>query len=77
MTYQYMAMESGGRQNFQFPLSAAKKYNISSSSLRRHVDELAEKGFIKVQRNANLRKANDYAFSTEWKTAQGMPVKTT
>ena len=66
-TYLCMAIESGGRREFQFPLHVAKKYGISSSSLRRHVEELEENGFIQASRNANLRKPNDYLFSLEWK----------
>lgn len=72
-TYLSMCMECGGRRDFKFPLSAASKYGISSSSLRRHINELKKKGFIKVGSNANLRKPNDYCFSLEWRAETKTP----
>ena len=48
MLYLCMSMESAGKRRFIFPQAAAKKYKITPSSLRRHVDELEAKGFIKV-----------------------------
>lgn len=65
--YFCMAMESGGRQNFKFPLKVSKKYGIASTSLRRYISELAAGGYITVQSNKNLRIANDYRFSIAWK----------
>jgi predicted transcriptional regulator len=49
MLYLCMSMESAGKRKFVFPQAAAKKYKISPSSLRRHVDELEAKGFIQRQ----------------------------
>lgn len=66
-TYLCMAMESGGRREFEFPLSVAKKYRIPKNSLRRHISELNEAGFISVQSGASLREANKYEFSFAWK----------
>ena len=66
--YLCMALESGGQKTFRFPLSSAKKYNISSSTLRRCTEELEKKGFIKIQSNANIRKPNVYTFCIDWKT---------
>ena len=44
------------------------KYGISEDSLRRAVKELEQKGFIKCcAHNSNLRKADLYQFSIEWK----------
>lgn len=68
--YQSMAMESGGRREFVFPRMAAKKYGISPRSLLRHVDELANAGFIDRASLRNLRQPNEYAFSLRWKEGQ-------
>ena len=65
--YICMALEAGGQKCFKFPLSAAKKYNISSSTLRRCTEELEKEGFIKIESNANIRKANQYEFIFDWK----------
>lgn len=66
-----MAMESGGKREFTFPLSTAKKYGITDNSLRRHIDELTRAGFISVRSGASIRQPNIYTFSFEWKTGQG------
>ena len=71
-TYQCMAMESGGKREFTFPLSTAKKYGITDNSLRRHVDELTRAGFITVRSGASIRQPNIYTFSFEWKAGQGV-----
>lgn len=68
--YQCMAMESGGRPDFVFPLTAAKKYGISETTFRRHVKSLSKAGFISVESNANLRKPNKYKFTSYWKEAR-------
>ena len=65
--YFCMAMESGGRRQFIFPQSAAKKYGITPSSLRRHVKELEDAGFLIVHSLQNLRLPNEYEFSLRWK----------
>lgn len=65
--YFCMALEAGGQKCFKFPLSAAKKYNISSSTLRRCAEELEKAGFIKIESNANIRKPNQYEFIFDWK----------
>lgn len=65
--YEAMSMESGGRRDFIFPLSAAKKYGISARSLWRQVDELIGAGWITSQSGATVRQPNKYAFSFEWK----------
>ena len=67
MLYLCMCMESGGRKDFVFPLSAAKKYGISKNSLTRHIAELKKLGFIEVQSMKNLRLPNEYSFSFFWK----------
>ena len=65
--YFAMALESGGKRSFVFPLTAAKKYGVPASSFRRYVGELAQGGFVEVHSNANLRRPNDYYFSLAWK----------
>jgi len=65
--YFCMAMESGGKRQFIFPQSAAKKYGITPSSLRRHVKELEEAGLLKVYSMQTLRLPNEYEFSLRWK----------
>lgn len=72
--YFCMAMESGGRRHFLFPQAAAKKYGIASTSLRAHIRELAEQGFLTVHSMKNLRRPNEYAFSLEWKTPVPPPA---
>ncbi len=67
MLYVNMAMESGGRRDFIFPRSAAKKYGVSPRSLLRYIDELAGAGFIEKASMANLRQPNEYRFSFIWK----------
>ena len=66
-TYFCMAMECGGRRSFLFPQATAKKYKITPSSLRRHVDELEAKGFIKVYSGKITREPNRYEFCFDWK----------
>ena len=68
-TYFCMSMESGGKRKFIFPQAAAKKYKISPTSLRRHVDELEAKGFIKVYSGKATREPNRYEFCYDWKLA--------
>ena len=68
LLYLCMAMESGGRRTFLLPRTAAKKYGVPSTSLRRYIKQLADGGFIKVSSNKNLRKPNVYEFSSAWRT---------
>lgn len=75
--YICMAMECGGRSTFRFPLGAAPKYGIAGTSFRRYIVELEQHGFIVRESMQNLRKANIYHFSGEWKgirTARITPV---
>ena len=72
--YFCMAMESGGRRTFLLPRTAAKKYGVSSTSLRRYIKQLADGGFIKVSSNKNLRKPNVYEFSSAWRTDGPSPL---
>ena len=69
MLYLCMAMESAGKRKFIFPQAAAKKYKITPSSLRRHIDELEAKGFIKVYSGKATRDPNLYEFCYDWKLA--------
>ena len=67
-----MALESGGRRDFTFPLATAKKYGIKRASFWRYVQELSDAGFIVRNSLANLRQPNEYEFSLIWKS-QGVP----
>lgn len=67
-TYFCMAMESGGKRDFIFPLKAAKKYGISKNSLSRYVSELVNAEFLSVESGKVVRQPNCYTFSFEWKT---------
>lgn len=62
------AMESGGKREFTFPLSAAKKYGIPPASMRRYLNELIDNGFIALQSSGKTtRESNIYIFALEWK----------
>lgn len=74
LLYLCMAMESGGRRTFLLPRTAAKKYGVPSTSLRRYIKQLADGGFIKVSSNKNLRKPNVYEFSSAWRTDDPSPL---
>ena len=71
--YFCMAMESGGKRNFQLPTAAAQKYGIKPSSFWTYVRELEDKRFIVSRSNKHLRQPNDYSFSDEWKTISPVP----
>lgn len=71
MLYCCMALESGGKRGFIFPLSCAKKYGFCSSSLRRYITEMETSGFLYRNSLKNLRIPNEYAFSFEWKSMDG------
>lgn len=65
--YLCMTMESGGRRHFTFPLAAAKKYGIPSTSLRAQVRDLTAHGLLTVHSMRTLRQPNEYEFSLDWK----------
>lgn len=67
--YLCMAMESGGRRDFLFPLSSAKKYGISSTCLRRRINELKQAEFLRVECMKSLRVPNIYHFASPSATA--------
>lgn len=66
--YFCMCLESGGRRDFRFPLSSAKKYGISNGSFRTYLETLISKGFIKRESGKTTREANNYSFMFDWKT---------
>ncbi len=67
--YLCMAMESGGRREFTFPASSAKKYGIPQSSFDRYKRELIVKGFIRVLYSGRLtREKSAYEFCFDWKS---------
>ena len=65
--YIHMLLESGGKKEFTFPRSKYKL--IAGNTVFQNVkEELIQHGFIRVkQNNANLRKANIYEFTNDWK----------
>ncbi len=66
--YLCMAMESGGRQGFQFPLSAILKYGFNKNYGPKYIEELRANGFIElVSSGRTVRRPNEYRFSFEWK----------
>ena len=68
ITYLCMAMESAGKQTFEFPKTAAEKYGIPVASFRRYVDELVAGGYIHRVSGRASQQPNQYRFSTErWK----------
>lgn len=72
--YLCMAMESAGKRRFIFPQAAAKKYKIAPSSLRKHINELEAKGFIKVYSGKATREPNLYEFCYDWKLSPRPPA---
>lgn len=66
--YLSMAMESGGRREFIFPLSSAKKYGISPSGLRRYSAELSTAGYLSFISMKSLRAPNVYRFDFAWES---------
>ena len=71
--YFCMSMECAGKRKFVFPQAAAKKYGITPSSLRRHIDELEAEHFIKVYSGKCVRKPNIYEFCFDWKLSPRPP----
>jgi hypothetical protein len=67
--YVYMLVESGGKKEFKFPRQVMiKKYGLSVSSARNAIQELIEKGFIKITASGRTtREANEYEFCLTWK----------
>lgn len=66
--YVYMCIESGGHSHFTFPYSRYKQM-MSKPTFFRALEQLVNAGFITVvAHNKNLRTANEYAFSNDWKS---------
>ena len=64
--YICMAMESGGRQEFQFSQAAAGKYGFAPTSFDRSKKELIQAGCIILKSSGRLtREKNEYAFPTD------------
>lgn len=63
-----MCMESAGNQTFVFPNSKYKDY-MSRNTFLKAKDELVKMGYIEeVENNKNLRRANVYKFTVDWKS---------
>lgn len=71
MLFLAMALESGGKRDFEFPLSSATKYGIDDATFWRYVQKLEDAGFIVRHSMANLRKPNEYNFTLAWKGITG------
>ena len=74
--YMGMAMESGGKRDFVFTHSAAKKYGVPSSSYERYIKELREGGFIERLEGDDLAQyaPGRYRFIYEWKGVNSKPA---
>lgn len=68
LVYLYMTLEAKGNRQFKFPLSVAKRYKVSNSTLRRSADELEKAGFIKRVSGKTNRTPTDYEFIRSWKS---------
>lgn len=65
--YSYMLLESNGQRELEFSASSYEGF-MSKNTFLKARNELIEQGFIEIkQNNANIRKANVYAFSEAWK----------
>ena len=67
IVYLYMALEAGGKTDFEFPRSAFKKYGIPERTARRAIEELITAGFITCESGWTVRANSVYHFSPEWK----------
>ena len=66
ITLLYMLREAAGKRDFHFPLSSYQDF-ISRDGFQKVVKQLEAHGFIEtVGKNKNLRKMNDYRFSSDW-----------
>lgn len=74
--YACMALEAGGKNEFEFPRNAGAKFGIPETSFKRHKAELVEHRFIKCkQNNGNVQQANIYMFCSDWKPAPSGGVR--
>lgn len=68
MCYICMTVASAGKREFEFSRATAQKFGIPDKSLRRHVAELTENGFIITRSSGrNTRSPNTYSFCLKWK----------
>lgn len=65
--YLCMAEEAGGKREYNFTHTTAKKYGISSSSFDRQKKELIEKGFIEDISGVAQYAPGKYRFCFDWK----------
>ena len=64
-----MTIEAGGKREFIFTHSAAKKYGVSPSSYDRFLKELKDGGFVEKIEHEDLAQyaPGKYRFSYRWK----------
>lgn len=67
--YLSMSIEAGGKRDFAFTHSAARKFGVSPSSYDRFLKELKDGGFIEKVEDENLTQyaPGRYRFSLGWK----------
>lgn len=67
--YFCMAMESGGKMEFVFTQSVAKKYRISPSSFKRNASDLVRRGFVERVRSPAQERWEEsrFRFRFDWK----------
>lgn len=67
--YLCMAMESGGKREFNFTRGIGKKYGFAVSSYERYVKELKTQGFIEQIDNPDMAQyaPGSYRFIFDWK----------
>lgn len=65
--YLCMALESGGKRQFTFTKTDAKKYGICPKTLYRQIKELQDKKFLTVSSGKNTRTPNEFEFCFSWK----------
>lgn len=67
--YICIALESGGKQEVEFPHGAARKYGFASTSFDRYVKELQNHGFLEKVGAGNFWQyaPSVFRFSVSWK----------
>jgi len=66
MTLIFMREKTAGNREFHFPLSSYAAF-ISRDGFQRAIKQLVALGFVEITgKNKNLRKCNDYRFSSAW-----------
>ena len=67
LLYLCMVIEAKRKRTFKFTLACARKYGFSSSSFRKELQTLINKGFITRQSGRVTREPNIFEFCFDWK----------